>query len=198
MWPARGRISTVLGSSTTLAPAPSWFQHHPSSILTQTPLPFSSNPKRCPKTLQGLQEPWPLSSTSQQSRSQRGLRGAAGMNPPWPGARGAELSSGFLFQSADQKNHSRVFCFFFCRGAEAKEIVLLFQGKADLCLPGAPGRILGRALLETSELSLGSAWGGPTSPEVPCEPGCEEEGWKMGFPPHHRGWTLSVAPQRLR
>lgn len=90
------------------------------------------------------------------------------------------------------------FCFFFCRGAEAKEIVLLFQGKADLCLPGAPGRILGRALLETSELSLGSAWGGPTSPEVPCEPGCEEEGWKMGFPPHHRGWTLSVAPQRLR
>jgi len=112
---------------------------------------------------------WPLSSTSHKSSPSMGCAGrAAGMNPPWRGAHGAELGSSFLFQSTDQKNHSYV-----CREAEAERVVLLF----NLRLSMAPS---------------------PTSPDVlgkPMQVWMQRGGREDGFPSHHGDVD---APQRIR
>lgn len=99
---------------------------------------------------------WPHSSTSHKSSPSMGCAGrAAGMNPPWRGAHGAELGSSFLFQSTDQKNLSRE--------AEAKRVVLLF----DLCLSMAPS--------PTSPDVLGK----------PMQVWMQGRGREDGFPSHH-------------
>lgn len=117
------------------------------------------------------------------------------------------------------------FCFclffvvFFCRGAEAKEIVLLFQGKEDLCLPGAPGRILGWAPSSSAAGNVGAqpgvssgrsheprgpvrAWmrrggkedGFPTPPQGMDALGCSAEAAVMVFAAELPSWSIAAPP----